>query len=83
VHLLVHEPRATVANLNQQTVDRVAMQTGHPLRAAEVAPDRAADDLDPTGRTERGSSRHPLLNWHDVLQIDIHNKKIALYCMAF
>ena len=31
VHLFVHEFRATVADLNEQATDRVAMRAGHPL----------------------------------------------------
>jgi hypothetical protein len=49
-HLLVHELRASVANLDQQAADRVAMRAGHPFRAADrIALDQAVDDLDPAG----------------------------------
>jgi hypothetical protein len=60
-HLLVHQLRAPVADLDQQPADRVAVRPGHPLSAADrIALDQAVDDLSAAG--ERYAIHHCLLD---------------------
>jgi hypothetical protein len=60
-HLLVHELRATLTNLDQQAADRVAVRPGHPLGAADrIALDQAVDDLDAAGERYAVHFKSPL-----------------------
>jgi hypothetical protein len=50
-HLFVHQLRTTLADLDQQAADRIAMRPGHALRRTDrIAFDQAVDD-----RTRRAS----------------------------
>jgi len=49
-HLLVHEVRTAIADLDQQAADRVAVRVGHSLRAPDrISLDKAVDNLDAAG----------------------------------
>jgi hypothetical protein len=82
-HLLVHELRATVANLDQQAADRIAMRPRHPLGAADrIAFDQAVDDLYRAGERDTVHWLAPFKNLY-ILSYTIAGLSMVLYTWIF